>query len=210
VISFHYEMMPVDMRGTFCMATHSPGRPRDPGADRAILEATLQLLAEQGYSALALTEVAQRAGVSTATLYRRWSSKVSLVLAAMQTTLFPLPLPDTGDTRQDLILFLQERIETTQRPLLTKVLPILAAEGAESPTFVEQFRQLQAPIRQMAFVLFERGIARGDLPASLDCDLTLDLLLGPLICRQLINTHKLDSALAPMIVDAILYGVAQK
>lgn len=192
------------------MATRVPGRPRNPAADRAILEATLQLLDERGYSGLALIEVAERAGVSTATLYRRWSSKVSLVLAAMQTTLFPIPLPDTGDTRQDLIVFLQERIETTQRPLVTKVLPALAAEGAGSPAFVEQFRQLQAPIRQMAFVLFERGIARGDLPASLDYDLILDLLLGPLVCRQVINADMLNPALAPVIVDAILYGVAQK
>ena len=192
------------------MTTRAPGRPRDPAADRAILEATLQLLDERGYSGLALTEVAEQAGVSTATLYRRWSSKVSLVVAAMQATLFPPPLPDTGNTRQDLIVFLQERIETTQRPLLTKVLPALAAEGAGSPAFVEQFRQLQAPIRRMAFVLFERGIARGDLPTSLDCDLTLDLLLGPLVSRQLINVPRLDPALAPTIVDAVLYGVARK
>lgn len=187
-----------------------PGRPRDPGASRAILEATLQLLDERGYSGLALTEVAERAGVSSATLYRRWSSKISLVLAAMQTALFPSSLPDTGDTRQDLIVFLQERIEATQQPLVSKVLPALAAEGAGNPAFVEQFRQLQAPIRQMAFKLFERGIARGDLPPSLDHDLTLDLLLGPLVGRQLINVSRLDPALASKIVDAVLYGVARR
>ncbi|EFH83093.1 TetR/AcrR family transcriptional regulator [Ktedonobacter racemifer] len=192
------------------MITRVPGRPRNPAADRAILEATLQLLDERGYSGLALTEVAERAGVSTATLYRRWSSKVPLVLAAMQTALFPISLPDTGNTRQDLIMFLQERIEATQRPLVSKVLPALAAEGAGNPAFVEQFRQLQAPIRQMAFRLFERGIARGDLPASLDQDLTLDLLLGPLVSRQLINIPRLDPALAPTIVDAVLYGVARR
>jgi hypothetical protein len=116
----------------------------------------------------------------------------------------------TGNTRQDLIVFLQERIQATQRPLVTKVLPALAAEGAGNPAFVEQFRQLQAPIRQMAFGLFERGIARGDLPTSLDYDLTLDLLLGPLVSRQLINVPRLDPALAPTIVDAVLYGVARK
>lgn len=192
------------------MTTRAPGRPRNPAADRAILEATLQLLDERGYSGLALTEVAERAAVSTATLYRRWSSKVSLVLAAMQATLFPISLPDTGNTRQDLIVFLQERIEATQRPLVTKVLPALAAEGAGNPAFVEQFRQLQAPVRQMAFGLFERGIARGDLPTSLDYDLTLDLLLGPLVSRQVINIPRLDPALAPRIVDAVLYGVARK
>jgi AcrR family transcriptional regulator len=203
-------MMSFDMGGEFSMTARSPGRPRDPAADQAILEATLQLLAERGYSGLALTEVAERARVSTATLYRRWPAKVFLVLAAMQSPLFPVFLPDTGNTRQDLILFLQERIETTQRPLLAKVLPALAAEGAGSPEFVERFRQLQAPIRQMAFALFERGIARGDLPASLNYDLTLDLLLGPITSRQMIGGPILDLALAPTIVDVILQGVARK
>jgi AcrR family transcriptional regulator len=203
-------MMSFDMRGVFGMAMRASGRPRDPAADRAILEATLQLLEERGYNGLALSEVAHRAGVSTATLYRRWSSKVSLVLATMQASLFPPSLPDTGDTRQDLIVFLQERVEATQRPLVAKVLPALAAEGAGNPAFVEQFRQLQAPVRQMAFGLFERGIARGDLPPSLDYDLTLDLLLGPLLRRQVVNVPRLDPALAPTIVDAVLYGVARK
>lgn len=202
--------MSFDMKGMFGMAMRASGRPRDSRASRAILEATLQLLEERGYSGLALTEVAQRAGVSTATLYRRWSSKVSLVLAAMQASLFPPSLPDTGDTRQDLIVFLQERIEATQRPLVAQVLPALAAEGAHHPAFVEQFRQLQAPVRQMAFELFERGIRRGDLPPSLDYDLTLDLLLGPLLRRQLVNVPRLDPAEAPTIVDAVLYGVARK
>ena len=191
------------------MTTRAPGRPRNPAADRAILEATLQLLDERGYSGLALTEVAARAGVSTATLYRRWSSKVSLVLAAMQASLFPPSLPDIGNTRQELIVFLQERILVTQHPLVAKVLPALAAEGAGNPAFVEQFRQLQAPARQMAFELFERGIARGDLPLSLDYDLTLDLLLGPLLRRQLTPIPRLDPIMTPTIVDAVLYGVAR-
>jgi AcrR family transcriptional regulator len=203
-------MMSFDIKGVFGMTMRTSGRPRDSGASRAILEATLQLLEERGYSGLALTEVAHRAGVSTATLYRRWSSKVSLVLAAMQANLFPPSLPDTGDTRQDLIVFLQERIEATQRPLVANVLPALAAEGALNPAFVEQFRQLQAPVRQMAFMLFERGIARGDLSPSLDYDLTLDLLLGPLLRRQLVNVPRLDPAVASTIVDAVLSGVARK
>src|ERR1700682_5701852 len=110
-------MMSFDMEGGVTWTTRTSGRPRNPAADRAILAATLQLLDEQGYSGLALTEVAERAGVSTATLYRRWSSKGPLVLAAMQSILYPVSLPDTGNTRQDLVLFLQERIQTTQRPL---------------------------------------------------------------------------------------------
>src|SRR6476469_942872 len=112
------------------------GRPRDPATDRAILTATLAVVAEQGYTHLALTEVAKRAGVSTATLYRRWPSKAPLVLDALRTLILTVPLPDTGETRQDLIVFLTERMQTFGSPLLKQVLPALVAEGQRNPDFM--------------------------------------------------------------------------
>jgi AcrR family transcriptional regulator len=187
-----------------------PGRPRDPAADRAILEATLVLLAEQGYADLVLLDVAKRARVSTATLYRRWPSKAPLVLDALRTLILTVPLPNTGETRQDLILFLKERMQTAGSPLLTQVIPALVAEGQRNPDLATLFWSLQAPVRQLAFTLFERGIARGDLPASLDRELALDLLLGPITFRQFISGAALDPALASAIVDAVLYGLAQQ
>ncbi len=186
----------------------TPGRPRDPGADRAILEATLTLLAEHGYSGLVMTDVAKRAGVSTATLYRRWPAKAPLVLDALRTLILSVPLPDTGSTRADLIAFLGERLQTAGSPLLKQVIPALTAEGQRNPAFAELFWSLQRPVRQQAFVLFERGIARGDLPPDLDPELALDLLLGPITFRQFISGASLDPGLAPAIVDAVLNGIA--
>lgn len=187
----------------------APGRPRNPAADRAILEATLALLAEQGYADLVITEIARRAGVSTATLYRRWPSKAPLVLDALRTLILTFPLPDTGDTRADLIAFVTERIQTAGSPLLTQVIPALAAEGKRNRAFAELFWSLQRPIRMEAFTLFERGIARGDLPATLDREIALDLLLGPITFRQFISEAPLDPSLAPTIVDGVLYGIAR-
>jgi AcrR family transcriptional regulator len=183
------------------------GRPRDPAADRAILAATLAVVAEQGYTNLALTEVAKRAGVSTATLYRRWPSKAPLVLDALRTLILTIALPDTGDTQQDLTVFLTERIQTLGSPLLAQLIPALTAEAQRDRAFAEMFRSLQAPVRQQAFALFDRGIARGDLPVTLDRDLALDLLLGPIIFRQFVGGAPLDPQLAPAIIEAVLYGV---
>ena len=188
----------------------SPGRPRNPEADRAILEATLALLAEQGYANLALIDVAKRARVSTATLYRRWPSKAPLVLDALRTLILTFSLPDTGDTRADLIAFVTERMRTAGSPLLAQIIPALTAEGQRNPAFAEVFRSLQAPVRAQAFTLFERGIARGDLPPTLDRELALDLLLGPITFRQFISGAALEPEHADLIVDAVLYGVAAR
>ena len=186
---------------------HSRGRPRDPATDRAILTATLAVIAEQGYTNLALTEVAKRAGVSTATLYRRWPSKAPLVLDALRTLILTLALPDTGDTQRDLTVFLTERIQTLSSPLLAQLIPALTAEAQHNRGFAELFSNLQAPVRQQAFTLFDRGIARGDLPATLDRELALDLLLGPITFRLFVGGAPLDPQLASTIVKGVLYGI---
>jgi AcrR family transcriptional regulator len=185
----------------------SRGRPRDPATDRAILTATLAVVAEQGYTDLALTEVAKQAGVSTATLYRRWPSKAPLVLDALRTLILSITLPDTGDTQQDLTVFLTERIQTLSSPLLAQLIPALTAEAQRDRVFANMYWSLQAPVRQQAFTLFDRGIARGDLPVTLDRDLALDMLLGPITFRVFVGGAPLDAQLAPAIVDAVLHGI---
>jgi AcrR family transcriptional regulator len=85
-------------------------RPRRRGAalESAILEATLADLAEVGYARLSVERVAERAGASKASLYRRWPSKVELVMDAVYHV-FPDPasVPDTGSLRGDLLALLR-------------------------------------------------------------------------------------------------------
>ncbi|HSS10967.1 MAG TPA: helix-turn-helix domain-containing protein, partial [Acidimicrobiales bacterium] len=59
------------------------GRPRDPHVDKAILSAALDLLIEDGFPRLSIEGVAARAGVGKAAIYRRWDSKTSLVVDAI-------------------------------------------------------------------------------------------------------------------------------
>ena len=78
-----------------------PGRPRSPEADRAIRDATVELLTRDGYANLTMSGVAAAAGVSTATLYRRWSSKLELVVGVLKARAEERPMPNTGSLAGD-------------------------------------------------------------------------------------------------------------
>src|SRR5262250_1503083 len=78
------------------------GRPRSEQADRAIIRATLDLFAESGAEGLCIEQVAARAGVGKATIYRRWPGKEDLLLDALGALRAPLPEPKGESVRDDL------------------------------------------------------------------------------------------------------------
>src|SRR6478735_5965606 len=82
--------------------TPSTERPRIEGdREQEILDATLEVLAEVGYDRLTMDAVAAKAKASKATLYRRWTNKVSLVIDALHPKGVYV-VPDTGSLRGDL------------------------------------------------------------------------------------------------------------
>ena len=87
-----------------------PGRPRDPGYDKTILDATLEILFDKGYAGLTIDGVAARTGVGRPTIYRRWSSKPALVIAALTQSVGLSPTPDTGALRDDLLAFQRQHL----------------------------------------------------------------------------------------------------
>src|SRR5262249_5979605 len=107
----------------------SRGRPRSEAADRAILDASVDLLANRGLSGLTLEGVAERAGCSKATIYRRWPSKLHLVVEAV-SQLPPLPEPDTGKLAGDLRALLRGFVRILHRTPLSRVMPTLVGELA--------------------------------------------------------------------------------
>jgi AcrR family transcriptional regulator len=84
------------------------GRPspsRGEARERAILDAARELIVEIGYDRITVDAIAQRAGASKATMYRRWPGKAELVADALQRTAADAApgIPDTGSLRGDLL-----------------------------------------------------------------------------------------------------------
>ena len=125
----------------------SAGRPRSEEAHQAILDATLELLAELGFSALTVEGVASRAGVGKATIYRRWASKLPLVVEAFGQ-LPALEDADTGSVERDLKTMLRSYLELFHKTSLATVLPSLAGERAHNSELSKIFEPVMKGRRQ--------------------------------------------------------------
>jgi AcrR family transcriptional regulator len=182
-----------------------PGRPRDPGYDQAILTATLEILFDKGYAGLTIDGVAARTGVSRPTIYRRWSSKPALVIAALTQSIGLSPTPDTGALRDDLLAFQREQVRMMNAPQSRRVTAGLVADLVADPELAETyFGQYVEPRRTTVWRALERGIDRGELRPDADFNLIYDLLMGPLFMRSVVRGEELGPDLAEKIVDLVL------
>lgn len=182
-----------------------PGRPRSPKAERAILDATLELLASEGFDRLTVEGVATAAGVGKATIYRRWTSKLAIVLAAVgELSAHPLPELTTGRTRDDLVTLLRHIIEALTGTIAGRILPGLVAETARSPELLDMLHDFWISRRRLMLDVLRQGSAQGDLPEDVDHELIADLLYGPVHYRFLVSNGPLNLALAERLVDAVL------
>ena len=191
--------------------THTPpiGRPREERADRAILAATRELMAEVGVRDLRMDDVAARAGVGKATIYRRHRSKDELIATAVAALVSEITVPETGSTRADLLALMRAAVDVYSGSVEAGVMPSLIDAMHRNAELTRLVREgFLAGRRAALCAVLERGVERGDLRADLDLDLALDVLGGPLFYRLLITGGPIDERLAEGVVELILRGFA--
>ena len=140
----------------------------------------LGLLASRGYREISVETLAERAGVSRTTIYRRWPSKAAIAAAAVSSLyLDRVEVPNIGSLSEDLVALLSE----SYRLMADgdgRVLERLVRESGQNPELVDVVRSILYTRRRLYATLLNRAIARGELPPEMDQELLLDLLLGPL------------------------------
>jgi AcrR family transcriptional regulator len=186
----------------------APGRPRSEESRQAILHSTLKLLKESGFPQLSIEAIAADADVSKATVYRWWPTKAALVADAFSVSAEQeLRFPDTGSVRKDMSLQMRQviRVFRSQRG---KVVAALLGGGQSDPELIAAFRErFLWPRRRQAYQTLQRGIDRGELPAGIDMDLTLDSLYGPIYMRFLIRHGELNESFADALCGLVMGGV---
>jgi AcrR family transcriptional regulator len=175
-------------------------------AHQAILDATLELLARDGYDRFSMAAVAARAGVGKATIYRRWPAKLPLIVEAFSR--FPeLASPDTGNIVDDLEEVLRSFVEILATTPLAFVLPILAGEGARDPEIARVLAPLFSARREPLIRVLERAVSRRELPPDIDLEAAADVIMGPIVTRLFFTGAALDPEHMQPFVDAALFGV---
>jgi AcrR family transcriptional regulator len=186
------------------------GRPRSEKARLAILESAAELLLAQGLSAVSMDAVAERAGVSKATIYRWWPTKETLALDALYNE-WSAARPrarDTGTLRGDLMSLMRPWARLAGSRPYGRVIAALITEARTDPAFAEEYRtRFLEPRRDQARAIFRRAIERGEIPADTKVEVALDVLWGPLYHRLLHGHAPLNERFVRDVVDTVLEGI---
>ena len=170
----------------------------------AILRATLELVAEQGFDRVTIDGIAARAGVGKATIYRHWGSKASLVIDACATLPGPPPVPSTGSVAADLEAVLNSLVATLGDPARSRILTSMVDAAQRDPELAVLHKafiiQRRVPLRRV----LEAAVERGEVPADADLDLAADLLAGPLFYRGLVWHEPVTPSLVHRVVAVAL------
>jgi AcrR family transcriptional regulator len=184
------------------------GRPRDEHADQAIIDATIDGFVDEGYEGLSVEGIATRAGVSKATIYRRWPSKKDLLVAAIESLLEELQVPDTGNVRGDLTSVVRQARRFLTESKAGDVLPRMVGElasGSElGSTYMEK---VMAPRLQALVHVISVGKVQGDLREDLDELLAVASIIGTMMFLRITGSlEQQGDDLAERLIAQLIGG----
>ena len=184
------------------------GRPRDPRIDSAVLRATVELLAETGYSGLLVSAIAERAGTSKPAIYRRWPSKAHLVHEAVFPIGAATAIPDTGSLAEDLREMVRRTVAVLTTPAASAALPGLVGEMAADPTLhsalLERFADL---ITGGLAERLERAADRGEVRADVTATELAEAVAGLTLVALLTRGAELDELWVDRTTMLLLTGI---
>ena len=192
-------------------ANRRPGRPRSEQAEQAIIEATLDLFAEQGFEGVCVEAVAARAGVGKATIYRRWPNKEELLLAAFGSLKSPFPEPKGVSVRDDLLAMVEVMCADKADPRKARRYALLLGEGEKYPRLMARYKEtVVGPRREAMRAVIRRGIQTGELRPDTDVEIAMLTLTGVIMAHEKTPDREFDGGFAARLVDGLLLGLSAR
>ncbi len=178
--------------GNSAVTSPGRGRPRDVGADRAILQAALDVFIERGVEGSSIEQIAKRAGVGKPTIYRRWSSKEDLIAAAMETLIADeagWASPEQIDVESPYELVeaaIESAAAATTTPHYRALLARVFGSAVSHPELMAVYwDRYILPRRRLAARLLERARELGTVADDADFDVAIDMMVGAITYRVL-------------------------
>ncbi|MET3288776.1 UNVERIFIED_CONTAM: AcrR family transcriptional regulator [Brevibacillus sp. OAP136] len=184
------------------------GRPRNMETQNSILSASYDLLLEDGFRAVTVEKIAERAKVSKATIYKWWPNKAAVIMDGFLTAAAArLPVPDTGTVFQDIL----EHATNMARFMISREGSIfleIIGEGQVDSALAEAYRiRYIQPRRLEVRGVLEKGIRRGELKDNLDIALCTDLIYGSIFYRLLVSGDPVDDSYVRKLVSHVFEGI---
>lgn len=186
------------------MVSQRSNRATNAIPDDRLLDAARGLLVVHGPSRTTMADVARAAGVSRATLYRRWPNVTALV-ATLATREFAALLPEPAvPTREALVSAVTSAVRQLRKnPLVRSIvqadpeflLPYLLHRRGTSTT--AQLAALEAALRRA-----DRSVATGDRAAqarAIWLAAASFVLTGPVLADRRASLRTLDAELGRML-----------
>ena len=159
------------------------GRPRSEDVDLVILESVLDTIAEGGITKVTMEGIAQRAGVSKASLYRRFPTKTDMAIAAVERMRQEIPVIPSQGSAYERLLFLMEATRTgIHGSRYGRIMLAVISHGQERPELAQLvYDRILLPRRQRVLEIVQLGIQNGEFPSTLNIDVVMPTLIGPML-----------------------------
>ena len=188
-----------------------PGRPRSERAERAILDAALELFGESGVAGVCMEAVAARAGVGKATIYRRWPGKEDLLLDALSLLKSPLPEPAGESVREDLVAMLRVMCQDATDPTRMRRYALLLGEGEKYPRILQRYKEnVVEPRREVIRSVLRRGISSAELRPDVDIEVAVAMLTGAVMSQGKHYPELIPADYPERVADHVLLGLAPR
>lgn len=192
------------------MSTSSSDQdPRVVRTREAVRAAVRSLVQRAGFEAVSHQQVAEEADVGRATLYRHWPQRTDLLLEAIAEPEPPRDWQSSGDLATDLAEGLGRLRRTLDSPLVPGLVALIGRAEWDLELRETKLELLAAGTAGLRRAL-EAGIAREEVPASLDVDTAIARLAGPLLYRRILAHAPIDDAFVEQIIAGFVDEMSRR
>ena len=189
-------------------ATRTPGRPRSEASRNAILDATRRMALHTSVRDLSIEAIAKKAGVGKTTIYRWWPNKVAVVIEAFADQMDMISAAGSHETPSETLLRQMDRLIRQLRSRTGKIIADLMAEAQSDAKVMAQFNEFYMNARrQMIYDIIFAGQKSGEFTETMNTDMVVDLVLGPVFFRLMGGEGALDDHFTSRYPDIMMAAI---